>query len=149
MTCPLITEMKNHLKGGKELIPWLAAWHLCTATAVYVEAWVPALLLACRHFPPCCFCLLMRFVSPVHGIWCTPLSPVLLDTLGCGDSPQSWGRVRSWGLVHLGRRAWEEEVEGRRRSQASIPSRPGESPFPRGRSGRPTRGREPVRAWPC
>lgn len=114
---------------------------------MHVDVWVPALLLAWAAL------LLLPYdvlAYSRHGDGCTPLSPVLLDTLGRRDSPRSCGRVRSWGLVHLGHRAWGEEVEGQRcGARLLFPACPGEPPSPRGRSGSPTRGEEPVSAWPC
>lgn len=159
MTCPLITEMKNHLEGGKELIPWLAAWHLCTEPqpCMWICGYQPSRWLPSISPPPpaglgrpVAFFRLMCLLTPSHGDGCTPLSPVLLDILGRGDSPRSCGSVRSWGLVHLGHRARGEEVEGQRcGARLLFPACPGEPPSPRGRSGSPTRGEEPVSAWPC
>lgn len=52
--------MKIHLEGGKELIPWLAAWHLCTEPRrVRVDVWVPALLPAPHHLPPLAWAALL------------------------------------------------------------------------------------------
>lgn len=98
-----------------------------------------ALLLLLWLGPPCCFCLLMFFLTPTPRDWCTPLSPVLMDTLGCGDSPQSWEGeelgTSAPGPLSLGGGGGRPET----RSQASIPACPGEPPSPRGHSGSPVR----------
>lgn len=83
--------------------------------------------------PPCCFCLLMCFLTPTHRDWCTPLS-CADGHLGCGDSPQSW-EGEELGTSAPGPLSLGGGVEGQRlEARLLFPACPGEPPSPRGHS---------------
>lgn len=57
-------DEKSSGRRKGELIPWLAAWHLCTSHS-HVREWVLALLLACHHLPSLARATLLLLPSDV------------------------------------------------------------------------------------